>query len=228
MRYPSPGVSQGRRGHGRLSLPDQRVGPGPGRAGRRPASASPSAPSASATVPGLLLEQLPEGGQIVALCDCNLPRAEAFKAAKKGNWKTYQHYQEMLDRKDIDAVIVGHRRIPAGAALHPCLPGGKGHLRREAPDVVHPRRPRAGQRRAQARPRLPGGHPAALDGHEPHRLRVGSQRRPGQGEGSAGAQLPQLRSLARPAVSRRGGAGRAGLGRVAQPGRRRGRTTGSG
>ena len=31
----------------------------------------------------LLLDQLPETGQIVALCDCNLPRAEAFKAKKR-------------------------------------------------------------------------------------------------------------------------------------------------
>ncbi|MGO8690284.1 MAG: Gfo/Idh/MocA family protein [Thermoguttaceae bacterium] len=73
---------------------------------------------------GLLLEQLPEGGQIVALCDCNLPRAEAFKAAKKGNWKTYQHYQEMLDRKDIDAVIVAtgefQRVLPC---VHACQAG---------------------------------------------------------------------------------------------------------
>ena len=28
----------------------------------------------------LLLDQLPEGAQIVALSDCNLPRAEAYKA----------------------------------------------------------------------------------------------------------------------------------------------------
>ena len=31
----------------------------------------------------LLLEQLPDEAQIVALCDCNLPRAESFKTAKK-------------------------------------------------------------------------------------------------------------------------------------------------
>ena len=38
----------------------------------------------------LLLKQLPEAGQIVALCDCNLPRAEKFKARHKGNWPVYQ------------------------------------------------------------------------------------------------------------------------------------------
>src|SRR5687768_4981143 len=38
----------------------------------------------------LLLQQLPESAQIVALCDCNLPRAEAFKAKQQGNWPIYQ------------------------------------------------------------------------------------------------------------------------------------------
>ena len=55
----------------------------------------------------LLLEQLPEGGQIVALCDCNLPRAEAFKAAKNASWPVCQDHRKLLHRKDVDAVIVG-------------------------------------------------------------------------------------------------------------------------
>lgn len=54
----------------------------------------------------LLLQQLPESGRIVALSDCNLPRAEAFKAKMKGDWPVYQDYRKILDRKDIDAVIV--------------------------------------------------------------------------------------------------------------------------
>jgi predicted dehydrogenase len=55
----------------------------------------------------LLLNQLPEDGRIVALCDCNVPRAEAFKASRKADWPVYQNYHELLDRQDIDAVIVG-------------------------------------------------------------------------------------------------------------------------
>ena len=55
----------------------------------------------------LLLQQLPEGGQIVALSDCNLPRAEEFKASKKADWPVIQDYRKLLERKDIDAVIVG-------------------------------------------------------------------------------------------------------------------------
>lgn len=69
----------------------------------------------------LLLEQLPEGGRIVALSDCNLPRAEAFKADKKGAWPVYQDYRELLDRKDVDAVIVAtgefQRVVPCIHAL---------------------------------------------------------------------------------------------------------------
>ncbi len=55
----------------------------------------------------LLLDQLPEGAEIVALSDCNLPRAEEYKAKRAANWPVYQDYRRVLDHKDIDAVIVG-------------------------------------------------------------------------------------------------------------------------
>jgi predicted dehydrogenase len=54
----------------------------------------------------LLLEQLPESARIVALSDCNVPRAESFKAKQNGDWPVYQDYRKILDRQDIDAVIV--------------------------------------------------------------------------------------------------------------------------
>ncbi len=53
-----------------------------------------------------LLEQLPESAQIVALADCNLPRAEEFKSEADAAWDVYQDYRYLLDRQDIDAVIV--------------------------------------------------------------------------------------------------------------------------
>jgi predicted dehydrogenase len=72
----------------------------------------------------LLLDQLPEAGRIVALCDCNLPRAEAYKTSRKGDWPVYQDYRKLLDRKDVDAVIVGtgefQRVLPC---IHACLAG---------------------------------------------------------------------------------------------------------
>jgi predicted dehydrogenase len=72
----------------------------------------------------LLLQQLPESAQIVALCDCNLPRAEAFKEKHNGDWPIYQDYHQLLERKDIDAVIVAtgefQRVLPC---IHACQAG---------------------------------------------------------------------------------------------------------
>ncbi|MBI3837905.1 MAG: Gfo/Idh/MocA family oxidoreductase [Planctomycetia bacterium] len=72
----------------------------------------------------LLLQQLPESAQIVALSDCNLPRAEAFKAKTSGTWPVYQDYRKLLDRQDIDAVIVAtgefQRVLPC---IHACQAG---------------------------------------------------------------------------------------------------------
>jgi len=72
----------------------------------------------------LLLQQLPESAQLVALSDCNLPRAETFKAKHKGNWPVYQDYRKVLDRNDIDAVIVAtgefQRVLPC---IHACQAG---------------------------------------------------------------------------------------------------------
>jgi predicted dehydrogenase len=72
----------------------------------------------------LLLEQLPEDAELVALCDCNLPQAEAFKKKKGADWKVYQDYRELLDRGDIDAVIVAtgdfQRALPC---IHACQAG---------------------------------------------------------------------------------------------------------
>ncbi len=72
----------------------------------------------------LLLGQLPESAQIVALSDCNLPRAEAFKAKNNGNWPVFQDHRQLLDRKDVDAVIVAtgdfQRVLPC---IHACQAG---------------------------------------------------------------------------------------------------------
>ncbi len=72
----------------------------------------------------LLLQQLPESAQIAALCDCNLSRAEAFKAKAGQQWPVYQDYRQILDRQDIDAVIVAtgefQRVLPC---IHACQAG---------------------------------------------------------------------------------------------------------
>ena len=54
----------------------------------------------------LLLQQLPESAELVALCDCNESRAIAFRNKAKGDWPIYTDYHRILERQDIDAVIV--------------------------------------------------------------------------------------------------------------------------
>jgi predicted dehydrogenase len=72
----------------------------------------------------LLLEQLPDGAEIVALSDCNLPRAEAFKASRKADWPVYQDYRKVLDRKDVDAVIVATGEFQRVVlCIHACQAG---------------------------------------------------------------------------------------------------------
>ena len=72
----------------------------------------------------LLLEQLPEGADIVALCDVNVPRAHAFREKKGAAWPGYVDYRRILDRADIDAGIVGtgefQRVLPC---IHACQAG---------------------------------------------------------------------------------------------------------
>ena len=72
----------------------------------------------------LLLEELPASAQVVALSDCNLTRAENFKMLHRGKWPIYQDYRKLLDRKDIDAVIVAtadfQRVLPC---IHACQAG---------------------------------------------------------------------------------------------------------
>lgn len=73
----------------------------------------------------LLIEQLPEQGQILAVCDCFLARAEQINAEKgDGRWAVYQDHRKLLERKDIDAVIVGtpdHTRVLI--CIHACQAG---------------------------------------------------------------------------------------------------------
>src|SRR5580698_9433151 len=72
----------------------------------------------------LLLQQLPDSAQVVALADCLLTSAESYKAKCGANWPVYQDYRRLLDRKDIDAVIVAtgefQRVIPC---IHACQAG---------------------------------------------------------------------------------------------------------
>lgn len=76
----------------------------------------------------LLLDQLPEAAELVALADCNLPRAESYAkdhAAKHGGrLDVVQDHRRLLDRSDIDAVVVAtgefQRVLPC---IHACQAG---------------------------------------------------------------------------------------------------------
>lgn len=73
----------------------------------------------------LLIDQLPEQGRILAVSDCFLTRANETNAKKgQGKWAVYQDYRKLLDRRDIDAVIVGtpdHARVLI--CIHACQAG---------------------------------------------------------------------------------------------------------
>ena len=74
---------------------------------------------------GLLIDQLPEGAEIVAVADCFRKRAEDAAAKRKATWRIYDDHRQLLDQKDIDGVIVGtndHARVLC--AIH-ALQAGK-------------------------------------------------------------------------------------------------------
>jgi len=62
----------------------------------------------------LLIDQLPEGAEVVAVADCWLKRCNDSAARRKAGWRIYQDHRQLLDQKDIDGVIVGthdHGRV---------------------------------------------------------------------------------------------------------------------
>lgn len=72
----------------------------------------------------MLMDQVPEPGRIVAVCDCYLKRAEDAVAEKKSKWKVYQDYREMLDKENLDAVVIGTPdHVRTRIAIHACQAG---------------------------------------------------------------------------------------------------------
>jgi len=63
---------------------------------------------------GLLIDQLPEGAEIVAVADCYRKRCEDAAAKRQAQWRIYDDHRQLLEQKDIDGVIVGtndHARV---------------------------------------------------------------------------------------------------------------------
>lgn len=73
---------------------------------------------------GLLIDQLPEGAEVVALADCYRRKAEDLAAKRQASWRIFQDYRRLLDLNDVDAVIIGatdHAR--ALLCIHSCQAG---------------------------------------------------------------------------------------------------------
>ena len=72
----------------------------------------------------LLMSQMPAAGEIIAICDCDSRRCDQALKEKKANWHVYKHYRELLEAKDIDAVVVpttDHGRVLT--CIHACQAG---------------------------------------------------------------------------------------------------------
>lgn len=65
-----------------------------------------------------LLDQVPEGGRVVAVSDCFLKRAQDARNNRRANWAVYQDYRQMFDKEKLDAVIVA---TPDHARTLPCF-----------------------------------------------------------------------------------------------------------
>jgi len=54
----------------------------------------------------LLMDQLPEVAQLVAIADCNINQAFKFRKERNAKWDIYGGHHPIVERKDIDAVIM--------------------------------------------------------------------------------------------------------------------------
>lgn len=66
----------------------------------------------------MLMNQTPEPGRIVAICDCYQQRMVETAQQLKTDWPMYDDYHEMIDKENLDAVIVG---TPDHGRVLPCI-----------------------------------------------------------------------------------------------------------
>ncbi|MGL4943225.1 MAG: Gfo/Idh/MocA family protein [Thermoguttaceae bacterium] len=66
----------------------------------------------------LLMEQLPETAQLVAVADANFPQVVEWKKVKNADWDLYNSHWPILARKDIDAVIIAGQEFQR---VYPCI-----------------------------------------------------------------------------------------------------------
>ncbi len=65
-----------------------------------------------------LMDQVPAGGRVVAIADCNRQQMTETLQQKKVTWPTYPDYRQMFDREQLDAVVVA---TPDHGRTLPCL-----------------------------------------------------------------------------------------------------------
>ena len=53
-----------------------------------------------------LVMNVPESGRVGAICDADLRRTATATEKHKADWKIYQDYRELIEQKDLDAVMV--------------------------------------------------------------------------------------------------------------------------
>ncbi len=58
-----------------------------------------------------LMQNASKFGDIVAVCDVDRNHAESAKERAGGKADIYEDYRKLLERKDIDAVTIGTRRL---------------------------------------------------------------------------------------------------------------------
>lgn len=72
----------------------------------------------------LLIDQLPDTAEVVAVADCWTTRCQEAAAKRNANWKIYNDHRRLLEQKDIDGVIVAthdHGRVLC--SIHACQAG---------------------------------------------------------------------------------------------------------
>jgi predicted dehydrogenase len=72
----------------------------------------------------LLIDQLPDEAEVVAVADCWLRRCREAAAKRQARWRIHHDYRRLLEEKDIDGVIVGttdHGRVLP--CIHACQAG---------------------------------------------------------------------------------------------------------
>ncbi|NOZ41266.1 MAG: Gfo/Idh/MocA family oxidoreductase [Planctomycetes bacterium] len=66
----------------------------------------------------MLMNQTPDPGRIVAICDCYHQRMVETVQQLKTDWPMYDDYRQMIDKENLDAVIVG---TPDHGRVLPCI-----------------------------------------------------------------------------------------------------------